>query len=176
MAEKTVYRPEHIDAEKTKIKRRDIFNFDELYKFMKRWHDDNGYDFKETEYMEKTSSYGTELHINWVGTKKISSYITFVIQTNFLILGMNKIEIQRGDQKIKLDKGEVEMKLDAHIVLDPEGKYEKSGFTRFFKPFYKKVIIKTRLDEYDDWIREDLYEFVDLIKKYLGITRVGYYP
>lgn len=173
MAEETVYKPDTLEIEPVKIRKNSILNMNELYKEMKYWFDDWGYVFKEVEYVEKAGPLGGKnLEIHWLATKDISDYARYQIRVAFLILGMNSIEVQRGDRKLKLQKGDFEIRFFGQVVIDPTGKYEKNALTKVFKNFYSNVIARNRLVQYKTDLKEEFYGFIDFVKKYFAMFRL----
>ena len=164
---------ESTSVAKLKIKQRATFDMGELYKVMFRWFSRNNYDFQEKEYLEKAMGDGSskQLEIAWFGRRKISDYFRFDIKVRFLIIGLESAEIEVGDIKRKTNKGDLEMRFEANLMHDYEGKYEGNPLTKFFKDLYNKFIIKSRIDEYETQLHEEVYELVDEIKSFLNLFR-----
>ncbi|MAF50588.1 MAG: hypothetical protein CMH64_00695 [Nanoarchaeota archaeon] len=163
----------NIIVKNLKIKQRATFDMGELYKVMFRWFSRNNYDFQEKEYLEKAMGDGSakQLEIAWRARKKISDYFRFDIKVKFLIIGLKSTEIEVGDVKRKTNEGDLEMRFDAVIVSDYEGKYEGNPVTKFFKDIYNHYIIKSRIENYETQIHEEVYELLAEIKSFLNLFK-----
>ncbi len=153
-----------------KIKQRSVFNLDELYKIMWRWFELYGYSMQELEYRDSLEGGSKHLEIKWISRKQIDEYIEFHIVTNFLILGLEKAEIEQDGVKSKLDKGEVEMNFTAFINKDPEDKWD-NGWNRVIRGFYDKYVIRSRIESLEGELYEELYKLLDEIKAFLNLHR-----
>ena len=159
-----------IVASGIKIKQRAVFNLDELYKIMWRWFELYGYDMQELEYRDSLEGGSKHLEIKWRSRKQIDDYLEFHILTNFLILGLEKVEIEQDGVKTKTDKGEVEMNFTAFINKDPEDKWDK-GINRVIRNTYDKYIIKSRIESLEGELYEELYKLLDEVKAFLNLHR-----
>ncbi|MFH1592619.1 MAG: hypothetical protein ABIB47_04610 [Candidatus Woesearchaeota archaeon] len=154
-----------------KIKDKSIFSLEELYKLLFRWFELNQYDFNEQEYRDEDTGAGQKhLEIKWYAEKKINDYFKFVIETNFLVLGLEKVEIESGGVKRNTNKGEVELRIKAYILKDYENRWE-AGFMRFLRAFYEKFVIRGRIDDLENQIYEEAYRYMDEIKAFLNLHR-----
>ncbi|MEK6826513.1 MAG: hypothetical protein AABX90_02710 [Nanoarchaeota archaeon] len=154
-----------------KIKDKSIFSLEELYKLLYRWFELRNYDFQEKEYKDEDTGGGPKhLEIRWYAERKINDYFKFVIETSFLVRGLEKVEIERGGIKIKTDKGEVELKVKAYILKDYENRWE-TGFMRFLRGFYEKFIIRSRIEDLENELYEETYSYMDEIKAFLNLHR-----
>ena len=159
-----------IVASGIKIKQRAVFNLDELYKIMWRWFELYGYDMQELEYRDSLEGGSKHLEIKWRSKKQIDDYLEFHILTNFLILGLEKVEIEQDGVKTKADKGEVEMSFTAFINKDPEDKWDK-GLNKIIRNTYDKYIIRSRIESLEGELYEELYKLLDEVKAFLNLHR-----
>ncbi len=153
-----------------KIKQRSVFNLDELYKIIWRWFELYGYSVQELEYRDSMEGGSKHLEIKWKSTKTIDDYMEFVIITNFLILGLESVELEQDGVKIKTNKGEVEMNFSAFINKDYQEKWEK-GYNLIIRNIYDRYVIKGRISSLEGEIYEELYKLLDEIKAYLNLHR-----
>lgn len=154
-----------------KIKQRSVFNLDELYKVMWRWFELYGYDMQELEYRDSLEGNTKHLEIKWAAEKKIDDYIKFKIITNFLILGLEKVEIEQDGVKLKTDKGEVEINMTAILEKDYDDKWQESGYARLFRDIYDKYVIKNRIESLEGELYDEIYKLIDEIKAFLNLHR-----
>tara|TARA_Y100000034_G_C6822565_1_gene370605 strand:- start:69 stop:593 length:525 start_codon:yes stop_codon:yes gene_type:complete len=156
-----------------KIKQRAMFDMGELYKVMFRWFSRHNYDFQEKEYLEKASGDGAskQLEIGWLSYRKISNYVKFHIDVKFLIIGLKSAEVEINGVKRKTNEGDLEMRFDAWLEKDYEGKFEGSPVTKFFRDTYDKYIIKSRIEDYEAQIYEELHELMAEVKSFLNLFK-----
>lgn len=154
-----------------KIKERSVFSLDELYKLLYRWFELHMYDFQEQEYRNEVTGDTKHVEIKWHAEKKIDDYFKFVLEINFLVLGLADVEIEQDGIKIKTNKGEIETRVKAYIIKDYDKRWESSPIMRFLRDFYDKKIIKTRIDGYENELYEETYNFVNELKAFLNLHR-----
>lgn len=156
---------------KVKIKDKSIFSLEELYKMLYRWFELYQYDFQEQEYRDNDMGGGQKhLEIKWRAERKINDYFKFVIETQFLVLGLEKVEIEKAGVKQATNKGEVEIRITAYILKDYDNKWERAEW-RFFRDLYEKFVIKTRIEDYEGQLYEETYKYMDEIKAFLNLHR-----
>ena len=154
-----------------KVRQVAIFDMGDLYKTMFRWFSQHNYDFQEKQYMEQNTQRGKHIEIGWNTERKISDYIKFHIDMKFLIVGLESVEVEIGNMKKKTNKGDVEMRFDAYIETDYENKWEGNPLTKMFREFYNKLIVKSRIENYEEELHDELYEFLGEIKSYLNLYK-----
>lgn len=158
-------------AQNIRVRQVSIFDMADLYKAMFRWFSQHNYDFQEKQYYEQATPKGKHLEIGWESNRKISDYIKFHIDVKFLIFGLESVEVEVGNLKRRTNKGDVEMRFTAWLELDYEGKWEGNAFIKFLKETYNKWVIKTRIEDYEAELHEELYEFMGEIKSFLNLYK-----
>ena len=159
-------------ARSIKVRQQAVFDMAELYKVMFRWFSQHNYDFQEKQYMQRQSPDGSRhLEIGWQTARKISDYIKFHIDIKFLVLGLSSVDVDINSMKRKTNKGDVEMRFDAWLELDYEGKWEGNPVTKFVRDIYNKLVIKSRIEDYQAELHEELYELIGEIKSYLNLYK-----
>ena len=129
--------PEKDTIYSSKIKSVGIFSFTDFYKFCYDWLiDETGLTVKESKYVEKLSGDSKNIDIKWEGNKKLTDYFRFDMTIEFKIIGLTKVEINRGGEKIKTNEGSVEVKVKSELVRDYEGKFETGGYRKFLRGIY----------------------------------------
>jgi len=152
-----------------KVKFDGIFNFSEIYKFVYTLLGDYEYKIEERVYTEKSKPNGKEIEIFWIAKRKISDYFRFRINVNWLILGMSDIEVQKDGVKVKVNKGSLEIKFTAYLEKDYEQRWENNAAVKFLRGLYDRYIIKSRIETYEDKIKEETDEFIAQAKAFLAI-------
>ena len=154
---------------KGKIKQSGIFSFKDLYAFLYDWLKEEGYDILEKSYSEKVSGDSKQIEISWDATKEVSDYFKFQIKVEWQILGMKSVDVQREDKKIKMDSGSLEVKFTGVLLKDYEDRWENQPFWKFMRGVYDRYIIKSRIDEYQIKLFEEVEDVVSQCKSFLAI-------
>jgi len=155
-----------------RVRQKGIFDMNELYKVMFRWFSQHNYDFQEKEYIDKVQPDGGRvLEIGWWSYRKISDYVKFRIKVKFLIVGLKDVEIEVDGMKRKTNSGDAEMRFVAWIETDYEGKWEANPVTKFFREFYNKYIMRSKIEDYETELHEELYELMGEVKAFLNLYK-----
>lgn len=154
-----------------KLKQDSIFDLGELYKSIFRWFDVNGYSFYEKEYNDIDEPGGKHLEIYWYTEKKIDLYVKFVIEVSYLVLNMQKIELEKGGVKIKTNKGSIEFRITAYLMKDYDDKWSKSAMQKKMRYVYDRFIIKKRIDKLEVELVKDVNSLIDELKSFLDIHK-----
>ena len=142
-----------------------IFDLKDLYIFFRTWLQDQRYDVAEKKYSEKIRAGGKELEIQWDVSREISDYFKYSWTINYLVLGLTKQEVNG----MKLDKGEVRIKIDAFLEKDYESKWQSHPFVKFLRDVYDRYVIKSRIEDYEDRLTEEVDEAITQLKTFLSL-------
>ena len=154
-----------------KVKEKAIFNLDELYKLLHRWFELYRYDLQEQEYRDDDTGNGKHVEIKWYSDKKIDDYFKYVIEVNFLLLGLEDIEIVKEGVKVKTNKCEVELRFKSYLLKDYNRMWERFPVLRVLREFYDRRIIASRIDGYEDEVYEETYKLINEVKAFLNLHR-----
>ncbi|RLE38892.1 hypothetical protein DRJ17_02565 [Candidatus Woesearchaeota archaeon] len=134
------------------LKYKEVFDPWELYLFMREWAIEEGWvsrnetEFKETFYLQKETSAGTEIWYWWRFHKPISSFYRYDYKIDAHILFLKPHELIIEGKKLKTFHAEIEFTVRGILVMDQEGNWEKHWLlkhllTRYFiNRIYKKDI------------------------------------
>lgn len=154
----------------SKIKYGGVFNFEAFYKFCYDWlRDETGLESGEDKYSEKLSGDSKNIKIKWTGSRKMTDYFKMEVEVTFDVLGLTNVEITQDGKKIKTNKGSVEMGVKGTLVKDYQGKFEMTGFQKVIRGVYEKMVIPSRIEEYEGKVIEDCNEFLSQAKAYLDL-------
>lgn len=157
----------------SKFKFEGTFDFKETYNFVYKWLNDYGYILiQEKNYVEKIKPEGKEVEITWEAKKKVSDYFRLFLRLNWLITGMTNVEIERNGVKIKTNKGRIEIKITGFLEKDYEHRWEVTSISKFLRGIYDRYIIRSRIESYEDKIREEVDELVAQSKSYLELEGI----
>jgi len=152
-----------------KIKNTGIFSFKDFYSFIYDWLREEGYDVYERSYNEKISGDTKEIEIKWEADKEVSDYFKFRITLDWMIVGLKTVEVQRENKKIKMDSGGVELRFRAILIKDYEDRWENSPFWKFMRGVYERYVIRSRIEEYQVKILEEVEELISQCKAFLSL-------
>ena len=152
-----------------KLKQKGIFNFKDFYEFSYDWLKEEGYDVFENKYSEKVAGDSKDLEIIWRAERKISDYFKYVITMDTYIWGLKKVKVKKEDKEISMDSGYLEIKFKAILEKDYENRWENHPFFKFLRGVYEKYIIRSRIEDYEDNLIEEIMEFISENKAFLAI-------
>ena len=152
-----------------KTKHTGIFNFTELYNYIYDWFSGEGYIIVERKYSEKIIGESKALEVDWICEKRVNDYFKFQIKSLWLINGLKKVEVKKGDEKITMNSGTIEIKWYARLIKDYENRWESHPFWKFLRGIYNRYIMRKRIDYYEDAVEDELSEIVTQTKAFLAL-------
>ena len=156
-----------------KLRWKGIFDFDTLYKEMKRFLEVNGLgdensNFVEEKYAERIKGDSKQLEIRWKGERIVNDYFSYTIEITFLVLDLKAIKVKKDDEEIGTNTGDIEMRFSANLVLNRMGRWKPDGL---MKKLYDKYIIKDRIEQHMIELYKLVYRLRDDIKARLELHR-----
>lgn len=140
----------------------------EFYRWLNRWFTFEGYSVYEKQYIEKIESGGSKTYyILWDCKKKKTKYFEYRFELRWLLVGVGRIEIQKGTDKVRVESGDFEIRMDTDLLMGPQtddflAKHE------WFRKAYENFLIRGRIEE----MRVDIYnktnDLQEDIKKYFN--------
>ena len=82
---------------------------------------------------------------------------------------MKKVKIKREDREITMDTGLLEIKFKALLVKDYENRWENHPAWKFLRGIYDRYIIRTRIEDYQERLLEEVNEAIAQAKALLAI-------
>ena len=152
-----------------KFKQKGIFDFKDFYGFTYDWLKGEGYKVTEKVYSEEITGDSKKIEIDWECKKKVSDYFQFVIKVKWMVLGLKNVEVQREGKKLKMNSGQIEVKVGGVLVKDYEHKWEDHPSWKFLRGIYDRYIVKSRIDQYEGNLRDEVEEFIAQSKAFLVI-------
>jgi hypothetical protein len=154
----------------SKIKYNGIVDFAAFYKFCYDWlKEETGLSISENKYTEKLAGDSKSITVDWTGTREMSDYFKFEAKISFNVAGLTSVEITQDGKKIKTNKGSIEIGINGTLVRDPKGKFEKTGFQKFLRGVYERMVIPERIEQFQGKIVGDCDEFLSQAKAYLDL-------
>lgn len=153
------------------VKYNGIFNFTELYDFIYGWCMDEQYKITEKKYDEKILGDSKTVDIKWDCNRKISDYFLFRIKLKWTISGLKKIEVKRENTKVIMNSGSITIKFTGVMLSDYQNRWEDYPFWKFFRGFYDRYMIKTRIESYHKKLEEDIKELMSQVESFLALEQ-----
>lgn len=134
-----------------------------FYTWLQRWFEFEGYFVPDLErfYEERIEQGGKRIEIRWVGKKKKNPYYMYTIEVVFLLININKVEVQMGEKKIKIEKGDFEFRLGGYIEKGLKG----AGFLR---TLYERIVAKKQIELYTKECYDKVYKLQEEMKAYFN--------
>ena len=154
-----------------KLKAESIFDLTELYKLLFRWFELHGYNFYEKEYHDIDEPAGKHLEIFWYTEKEIDTYVKFVIEISYLVLGMQKVEIEKGGVKIKTNKATMEFRISAYLLKDYGDRFSKFPLGKETRFIYDRIIARKRLNKLEIELVKETEQLIDEIKAFIDVHK-----
>jgi hypothetical protein len=157
--------------DKFKLKQSSLFDLDELYKIMFRWFENAGYSFYEKLYQDIDTPTGKIIQVFWTAERKMDDYVKYVIDINFNVTGLSKVDIERGGVKTSTSKGSVEFRITATLLKDYDNKWSATPFMKNIRKFYDQHLIRARLERLEGEIYGEVSGLIDEIKTFLALHK-----
>tara|TARA_Y100000310_G_scaffold345693_1_gene468352 strand:+ start:5420 stop:5920 length:501 start_codon:yes stop_codon:yes gene_type:complete len=152
-----------------KVKWNGVFDFKELYQFVYRWLDEEGYDIAEEKYQESVKGDAKDIEIEWVAEKELSDYFKIELKLSWIVLGLKSVEVEKDGKRFGSNKGGLEIKIVGALIRDYQNKWDSSSFARFLRGVYDKYIIEGTLKGYEDKVAGDIDDMAEQIKAFVTI-------
>jgi len=171
-------------AAQFRIKHKDIFNAEQLYKWIHEWIKENEWrdvqdstmgDRHESFYMDKTGLYGDkELWMWWrlwmfpdgfIG----NSFYKLHLDLDFHFIYLRDTETMFKGKKVKTNDGELELKVWAWIEMDYKGEWSRHPILRFFLETFRLRIFYTELLRLKYQLNKEMNTLQERIKRYLQL-------
>ena len=152
-----------------KLKQKGIYNFKDFYEFLYDYLIDENFDVFELKYVEKIEGDAKNIEIDWKATKEISDYFKFEISAYWIILGMKKVKVKKEGKEITMDSGSLEIKFTGTLQKDYENRWENNPFLKFLRGIYDRYIIRSRIDDYELKLFQEINELIAQAKSFLAI-------
>jgi len=141
-----------------KIRHVGLLELSEFYRWFKRWFEFKGYwdNSNEVLYSETITSIGKKIDIKWSCKKARTKYFIYHIDVVFLLIGINKVEVQQEDRKIKIEKGDFEIRINGYM--------EKKVSGGVLWKVYERIMLKKNIDMYINDLSDTILSLQDEIK------------
>jgi hypothetical protein len=156
---------------KTILKHKGVFNFEKFHKHFYSIINANGYLIVSDAHQQKDKSNGQEVEVDWDFEKIIDDYTKFKIHVHYIITGLKKVVIKKGDHDINTNEGNVGIKITGLIITDWQNIWEKTPFLRKLKGFYERYLFKKTLDNYWNEVTGEVFLFENEMKAFFDLPK-----
>ena len=98
----------------------------------------------------------------------MDAYVSWGIDINVMIRGMEPIELERNGLKLKTFKGSIEFRITASVIKDPNNKWSK-GISSVLRKLYDQVMLRQRYNRMEDELVREASKLIDEIKAFLNL-------
>ena len=88
------------------IKKAGVLDFDGMFALIPQFASQYNYDCVEKKHSEKSGATGTYIESNWYMERKVTYYVKFVIEIEFLVRDMNTVVVEDEDGNKKKETRE----------------------------------------------------------------------
>ena len=148
-----------------------IFDYGGLLVLIVDWLKQRRYWFQETTVKHKVPSpFGAEEERRFKAEKKITDYYKETAELKFHLWEINEVEVVKDGKKIKLIKARMEIVFKGGLVLDYQGRWDKSKLHQNVRKFIHEHVLKNKIESFwADELYYRLYKLHSLIKDYLDM-------
>ena len=152
-----------------RIKHRGIFDMGGLFRTMRSWMIDQGYEFHETTAKHRVPSpAGATEEFVWSGWRRVNGYVVFRIRFWMRAYEVKDVEVVRGGKKKHLTQGAIWIEITPSVELDYQNRFGGSRFLQKVQDFYHHHVIKHNIqDIWEDEVYYRAYKLHRIIKEYL---------
>ena len=126
------------------IKHKGYFVLSKLLQDIKKWLEDNHYEFHIPKHKHKAS----EEEVGVFGVRKINDYVMFKLAVEMRIWEFKEVEVVQDGKTVKKNYGRVALNFIPSYSLDYENRFGRSKFMKAVQDFYHKYIIKRKIEDY----------------------------
>ena len=164
--------PISIFDEVLRLKYKGVLDFEGLYKLIRKWFNERGYDYMEPKYKDKAAGpFGNEVELKMQGEKKVTDFIKYHVQIEIIM-----IELKEFDAKID---GHVKKVTNGRIFIDIAKVECEFDWQNRFQPAKKPdsddlfSVISYNFKEYTSGPRLLKLLVTKLLKRYYEIKYLG---
>jgi len=146
------------------------YDMEKLYRGIYSFLDARLYKTEEKNYKNKPP----ELEIALDSKRNVTTYVRYVISTEFHFWGIKEIEMTVGNERKKMKYARIKITLSGEVVtgyddLFKTGYWQSSYFVLKLRQFIDKWILKKDLDSYEDDLYYEIVALDSFIKETLGM-------
>ncbi len=146
------------------IRHKGLYDFESIYKAVRKWLKDKEYEFNEPKYKDKAGKDGNEVEIKMLGELRVTNFVKFTVKTEAKFFGVREFETEFEGETRKMNKGQFYFLIKGEVEYDYENRF-KSDISKYFLNLLIGTILKNYYDvKYVDRFYYELYDLHTLIK------------
>jgi hypothetical protein len=165
----------------SRLKFQGIINYEGLFKLIRQWFLDQGYEFHHEVLKHKLPSpAGYEQELKMSGWKKVNEYSKFNIQLYFHVYDIKDVEVIKEGKKTRLKSLRLTLEISPSVDLDYTKRFGGSRFLQGLQDFFLKYVYKEEIStvmEDQIWYRvlklqkaiKDYFDFEAKTNAYEGV-------
>ncbi|MDB4303476.1 hypothetical protein N9934_01615 [Desulfosarcina sp.] len=172
MSEKTNLLDPHDDY--MYLKKKGIIDLQKLFADIKKWYQNHGYEFIESDYKIKTPSpIGTEEEAHMNGWRNEDDFNRWWIYLQINMWDSTPVDVMKDGKVVRMYKCRVKIRFKVQFEFDYENQFEKSKLMLGLRKWYMQNIIKRRVQIEGDKFEYEFHDLHDLIKRDLDMEATG---
>lgn len=152
------------------IKKSGIMDYDGMHALIPQFASEYNYDVIEKKHTEKNGSTGAYIESNWYLERKVTYYVKFIIEIEFIVKDLNNVIVEEEDgNKKKKNQCRIEIVFNSKMQKNYLKNFsEKKGvFSDFLRVIYEKYLAKSRLKDYEDKLEAESLDLINDLKEKL---------
>jgi len=148
-----------------------VYDFDGLMLLIIEWMKTRRFWFAESVIKHKVlGPFGAEHERKFEGEKKVTDYYMEKMQVVFHLWDATTVEVIEKGVKKELTKARMEIVISGSLVLDYQGRWDKTPFHRKVREFFHTYVIKNKMETFwADGLYYRLFKLHALIKDFLDM-------
>ncbi|MEM4571588.1 MAG: hypothetical protein QXY16_02720, partial [Nanopusillaceae archaeon] len=147
-----------------------IVDFANLYKSLKNFWEEKGYDFIERRHEEKISEDGSKsIKYDWYCEKKVTDYAKYIFEWSISIEKLKMVQ----KEKITYEYAEnLILKINGDLDLDYDRYFGDKPFNIFLRALFERYLAGEEVRTHKKNINSTANAFLDLIKTITGSYKI----
>ncbi len=148
-----------------------VFEFETLYKQMRKWFKDRNYVVTETIYKDKAASpFGHEVEWRFNPEKQVTQYVKYKIEIFFKFEHIKEMNANIKGKDKKVTEGKAKLTIvHAEVEYDWQNKFS-GEWTSKLKKFMHKTFKMYYAIKYEDPLYQEIKDFQTSLKKILDMN------
>ncbi len=157
------------DDFKAFIKKTGIIDMAAVYNFVKDFFEGKGFKINEDKYIHKKGRYkGHNIEHQWEAKNNFDKYARALFKIKMRLEDAYDVEVEVDGKKQVMTKTYAKVEIVGNVEKDYKNRFESPTFKKL-KKFYDEVLIKKKLEEYKQYLKDVGREFYDKMKDTLEV-------
>jgi len=161
-------------SEPIEIRYKGVFDWEGLYRLIRKWFSDHKYVYIEFRYKDKVAGpFGNEVEVKAAPYRKVSDFLKYNIKLHVKVFDFKEFEIEVDGEKKKVTESRMFINISGNIEFD----YNKKFKTDFEKKLLKWMTSALRMyygAKHFDNLTHSMYQLHQEIKDFLNMETKYY--